>query len=124
MSLKVNHYKTGEDSKLSPHRIGPCLVIDKLPNGVNFRIINDHSRQQKIVHYDRLMPVRDSDLHSELDVRIVPPDGNQNQLGSDSCQDMDSGSESSTDSTDFEPDYVDSEEVESDTLPRQYPRRV
>ena len=56
--LKVKYYKTGENRKLSPRRNGPWTVIRKLPNGVNFEILNDKTREQKIVHHDRLNPCR------------------------------------------------------------------
>ena len=57
--LKVKHYKTGENRKLSPRRNGPWLVMDKIPNGVNFRIKNDRN-EEKIVHHDRIYPVSGS----------------------------------------------------------------
>ena len=56
--LKVKYYKTGENRKLAPRRGGPWTVIEKLPNGVNFRIRNKSSAETKIVHHDRLSPVR------------------------------------------------------------------
>ena len=56
--LKVKYYKTGENRKLSPRRNGPWTVIDKLPNGVNFNIFNDKSNESKVVHHDRLIPIK------------------------------------------------------------------
>ena len=56
--LKVQYYKTGENRKLSPRRNGPWTVIRKLPNGVNFEILNDKTRDRKIVHHDRLSPCK------------------------------------------------------------------
>ena len=70
--LKVKHYKTGENRKLSPRRTGPWVVVDKMPNGVNFRIRNNS--EEKVVHHDRIYPVRDSSSmqgHSEP-ASIVP----------------------------------------------------
>ena len=52
--LKVKYYKTGENQKLAPRRGGPWTVIEKLPNGVNFRIRNKSSAETRIVHHDRL----------------------------------------------------------------------
>ena len=54
--LKKKHYKTGENRKLAPRREGPWTVFEKLPNGVNFKIINS-KKEEKIVHHDRLSPV-------------------------------------------------------------------
>ena len=56
--LKVKYYKTGENRKLAPRRGGPWTIVEKLPNGVNFRIRNDSSAEMKVVHHDRLSPVR------------------------------------------------------------------
>ena len=55
--LKTNPFKTGGNPKLAPRRNGPWTVIEKLPNGVNFRIKNAH-KETKIVHHDRLLPVK------------------------------------------------------------------
>ncbi len=56
--LKVKYYKTGENRKLAPRRGGPWVVLEKLPNGVNFKIKNTSTNETKIVHHDRLSPVR------------------------------------------------------------------
>ena len=55
--LKVKYYKTGENRKLAPRRRGPWTVLQKLPNGVNFKIENDQTKETKTVHHDRLTPV-------------------------------------------------------------------
>ena len=47
--LKVKHYKTGEHRKLAPRRDGPWTVIEKLPNGVNFRIENSHKEKRLFI---------------------------------------------------------------------------
>ena len=54
--LKAKHYKTGENRKLAPRRDGPWTIVEKLPNGVNFRIENS-LKERKVVHHDRLVPV-------------------------------------------------------------------
>ena len=54
--LKKKYYKTGENRKLSPRKTGPWTIIDKMPNGVNFRVRNNASGQTQIVHHDRLTP--------------------------------------------------------------------
>ena len=51
--LKMKHYKSGENRKLSPRQSGPWTVMEKLPNGVNFCIVNDSTKNEKIVHHDR-----------------------------------------------------------------------
>ena len=51
-------FKTGESRKLSPRRTGPWTVIEKLLNGVNFRVCCDRTKEEKIVHHDRLYPVK------------------------------------------------------------------
>lgn len=57
--LKVKYYKTGENRKLAPRRRGPWTVVKKLPNGVNFEIVNDQTKEKKIVHHDQLSPVKE-----------------------------------------------------------------
>ena len=37
-NIKYKHYKTGENRKLAPRRGGPWIVLEKLPNGVNFKV--------------------------------------------------------------------------------------
>ena len=54
--LKTKHNKTGECRKLAPRRNGPWTIVEKLPNGVNFKIRNK-SNETKVVHHDRLLPV-------------------------------------------------------------------
>ena len=64
--LKTKRYKPGENRELAPCRNGPWIALQKLPNGVNFRIGNSH-KEQKVVHHDHLLPFieRDTDLKSE-----------------------------------------------------------
>ena len=127
--LKTKHYKSGESRKLSPRRNGPWQIMEKLPNRVNFRIINVRSRQQKIVHHDRLSPVRESELSThDAPVSTTPPDPNvRAQQASDAVSgwDSDDSSASSDLEPDFEPDlelYI--EGFNEPTEPRQYPRRI
>ena len=63
--VKVKHYKTGENRKLAPRRDGPWTIVDKLPNGVNFRVENSR-KQQKTVHHDRLSPFIAGSAPSEI----------------------------------------------------------
>ena len=55
--LKTDIIKGGEN-KLAPKRTGPWCVVQKMPNGVTFRITNENSGATKIVHHDKLNPVR------------------------------------------------------------------
>ena len=43
--LKKKYYKTGENRKLSPRKTGPWTIIDKMQNGVNFRVRNNATTQ-------------------------------------------------------------------------------
>ena len=54
--LKTDFIKAGEN-KLAPKRGGPWTVLEKMPNGVTFKI-RDDANVTKIVHHDRLKPVR------------------------------------------------------------------
>ena len=48
--LKRKHFKPGENRKLTPRKSGPWIVIKKLPNGVNFEIVDPKSKETKVVH--------------------------------------------------------------------------
>ena len=121
--LKVKHYKTGENRKLSPCRNGPWLVIEKLPNGVNFRIIYDQTKQQKIVHNDRLSPVCGSEW---LQGENEPPLDKKGQLIPNRARDGCSSSDFSSDSNDseYEDDPSSSDKMETPTSPWRYPHRL
>ena len=69
--LKVKHYKSGETRKLSPCCTGPWTVVQKLPNGVNFEIRNDTTKEKKIVHDDQLSPAK---------VREIEPDASSDSF--------------------------------------------
>ena len=56
--LKRKYFKVGESRKLLPRKEGPWVVVQKLPNGVNFKIECPRSKKTKIVHHNRLSPVR------------------------------------------------------------------
>ena len=56
--LKRKSYQTGESRKLSPRKTGPWEIIEKLSNGVNFRIKNNSTGKSLVVHHDRLIPVK------------------------------------------------------------------
>ena len=108
--LKAKYIKSGEN-KLAPKRSGPWTVIEKLPNGVNFRIRNDKSRETKVVHHDRLKAVRENPLVRERspDEESLPPFG-----GEESGGDKES---SSVASFGDESDYSPSESTSDDSGP-------
>ena len=56
--IKTKYFKTGESKKLSPRKNGPWTVKELLPNGVNFRIMKDSSKHSKVVHHNRMTPVK------------------------------------------------------------------
>ena len=70
--LKVKHYKSGETRKLSPRRTGPWTVLQKLPNGVNFEIRNDITREKKIVHHDRMSPAKVKEIETDASGDLIP----------------------------------------------------
>ena len=118
--LKVKHYKTGENRKLSPRRTGPWTVVSKLPNGVNFRIVNDKSREEKVVHHDRISPFKATPTripeHREP-VRMPEID-------------EDNSSDSDYSSSDYEPNPSDDSSADDDAaddagvqVEQRYPRR-
>ena len=112
--LKVKYYKTGENRKLAPRRTGPWRVIQKLPNGVNFKIENSHG-EQKVVHHDRLIPVVENGFKNEPTVQVLP-----NEESDDSDIDF---SDSDSDASIFELGEAEpghqNEEVHHEVRPRR-----
>ena len=104
--LKVKFYKTGENRKLSPRRNGPWTVLSKLPNGVNFRIANDKTREEKVVHHDRISPVKGE---------VIPqPSGNKvRPLLPNEAEPLKELSESSDSNSDVHSEYEPSSESSS-----------
>lgn len=43
MWLKIKHYRNGEHRKLATRRRGPWTVVQKLPNGVNLKVVHNQS---------------------------------------------------------------------------------
>ena len=106
--IKLKHYKPGENRKLSPGKCGPYIIIQKLPNGVNFKVRNLSTDKEKIVHHDRLSPYvarppEDPELEDEFE-----PVNHQQERGID-------------------PPCIDHENVETDSdeeiIPDRYPMR-
>ena len=121
MWVKLKHYKTGESRKLSPRRTGPWTIVEKLPNGVNFKVSNDSTKAQQVFHHDRLSPVKTSE---ELDSRIVDP--GRARAKKDAPGQPKLPAETDTDETESDSgDDVDSANPDDadDDEPR-YPRRV
>ena len=54
--VKRRYFKPGENRKLAPRKSGPWTIVEKKPNGVNFKIQNE--KQTKIIHHDRLVPYK------------------------------------------------------------------
>ena len=72
--LKKKYYKSGENKKLSPRKTGPWTIMEKLPNGVNFKIKNDSTGVTQNVHHDRLIPVKTDKLGAADGVHPSTPD--------------------------------------------------
>ena len=117
--LKSKHYKSGENRKLAPRRNGPWTVLQKLPNGVNFRIENSR-KEQKVVHHDRLLPFieRDTDLQSddELIEHDIPED--ERSVASESLSDS-----SGSDYEETRPEDPNPQLQEDNAPQKNYPRR-
>ena len=117
--LKTKHYKSGENRKLAPRRNGPWTVLQKLPNGVNFRIENSR-KEQKVVHHDRLLPFieRDTDLQSEDELieHDIPED--ERSVASESLSDS-----SGSDYEEERPEDPNPQLQEDNAPQRNYPRR-
>ena len=105
--LKVKHYKTGENRKLSPRRNGPWTVIEKLPNGVNFKICNDNTKETKIVHHDRINPVKVCESRYDIPIsnERTPVVGGEESDNESSDNDAHT---SSPEHSDYEPSDTDS----------------
>lgn len=119
--LAKKFFKTGESRKLSPRRSGPWTVVEKLPNGVNFRIACDRSKEEKIVHHDRLYPVKEGTVESRLTTSgsLIP------SAMDDSCSaaSVDDGSDYELSLSDFSSDGEEPPTGAVDNAPLRYPRR-
>ena len=126
--LKVKHYKTGENRKLAPRRGGPWTVLRKLPNGVNFEIKHGTTKEVKIVHHDRLTPVRENDTgrptqHHQRNEPTHHPTEYDSNSETDSDEDTFRGNATNSD---FEPSSSNESSAESEVNDeeRRYPARV
>ena len=119
--LKKRFYKTDENRKLSPRRNGPWIVNCKLPNGVNFQITNEKTKEVKIVHHDRLSPfkvapITDDNL-PDTRARDVPPPEINDDSSTESGTDYESEFEIETDESDSDDGIIEDAGV------RRYPTR-
>ena len=126
--LKVKYYKTGENRKLAPRRGGPWTVLRKLPNGVNFEIKHETTKEVKIVHHDRLTPVRENDTgrptqHHQRNDHTHHPSEYDSNSETDSDDDTFRGNATNSD---FEPSSGNESSAESEVNDeeRRYPARV
>ena len=120
--MAKKYFKTGESRKLSPRRGGPWTIVEKLRNGVNFRVRCDRSKEEKIVHHDRLYPVKDTDGETVDPSRtfVSPPSCDQNGDSYDT-----SPGTSANDDSDYEYSISDSssDDAELVGVGRRYPMR-
>ena len=114
--LKTDVIKTGEN-KLAPKRSGPWRVVRKMPNGVTFQITNSKSGVTKIVHHDKLKPVREDRFDAPDSEGSITVSGDESDEGSSSA------------SSSAHSDYFPSEDSDSDDSQvqpdedRRYPLR-
>lgn len=124
--LQVKYYKTGVNRKLAPRRGGPWVVARKLPNGVNFEIRNEKTKETKIVHHDRLSPVRESVEETETVHNKRLPSVRKSVVDHTTSEfDTDSDDETfrrNASHSDYEPSSENDSE-EPDDEPRRYPVR-
>ena len=123
--LKTKHFKAGESRKLSPRRTGPWTIVEKLPNGVNFRVLCDSSKEEKVVHHDRISPVKGTGVtkrdatSSQRNRRTRTPPRNEVEGLSDFTTDPSSEED---EGSDYEPSSSDSASS-SEEGERRYPTR-
>jgi hypothetical protein len=128
--LKVKHYKTGENRKLAPRREGPWIVLQKLPNGVNFKVKNESTNETKVVHHDRLTPVREDVDDQRPPLHLHQRDARHQPSKSSSDSDTDSDDDTfrgDASHSDYEPGSDDASSADSADLDvnegRRYPAR-
>ena len=92
-----------------------------MPNGVNFKIKHYHTKETKIVHHDRLTPVRENNDKGMLpqNQKIDHHLRDRDSTSSSSDSDLDTGG-STGNHSDFEPSDDDSDTNEET---RQNPTR-
>ena len=93
-------------------------MVQKLPNGVNFRVKNDSSKAEQVIHHDRLTPVRVIEEEHPPAKNLVLPSPSKDiaQLPQNDPSDSDSD-----DSDESENNSASSDEP---VVEPRYPRRV
>ena len=77
--LERRSFRSHENKKLSPRKTGPWTIMKVYPNGVNFRIKEDSSGRTKVVHHNKLTPVKDTPQNE----RTLPlPESDDSSLSS------------------------------------------
>ena len=107
--VKMKYYKVGENRKLSPRRSGPWTIREKLPNGLNFKVTNDSSKSEKIIHHDRLSPAK------------AMPSSQRNYISEDGV--LDSTADEEDLSTDDSEESDNESTADGNQSPR-YPKRI
>ena len=120
---KTEVIKSGEN-KLAPKRSGPWVVTRKMPNGVTFEILDEDSGVTKVVHHDKLKPIRKSPCEPSSSSLPDNADHDRDLSRGDGTDDWTSSASSSAHS-----DYSPSEDSDSDDAinepvdDRRYPMR-
>ena len=135
-NLRVNDYQPGAqvwlktdvinsgENKLAPKRSGPWVVLRKMLNGVTFEITNKVSGVTKIVHHDKLKPVRKKSKEAPPASDEPDTDTDSNSTSGESTGGWTSSAASSVHS-----DYSASEQSDSEddfnepNVERRYPLR-
>ena len=115
--LKADVINAGEN-KLAPKRSGPWTIVEKMPNGVTFRISNNDTGVTKVVHHDKLKLVRSSPSMADSSPREPGLECHRESEGSTS-------SASSSVHSDYSPSESDDSDssVEEPVANRRYPVR-
>ena len=117
--LRKKCYKTGENKNLSPIRTGPWRIVEVFDNRVTFRIRMNSSNVEKVVHHNRLTPMK---TRTEFDGDIlvetarVPPNY-------DVSESDDEESEIEEEQQNNSEVSEDSEVADGHVLQRRYPQR-
>eukprot|EP00794_Sanderia_malayensis_P011538 gene11536-biopygen9207 len=119
--LKVKHYKTGENRKLAPRHDGPWTILEKLPNGVNFKVVNSRN-EEKVVHHDPLMPAVKNLSAENLPARR-PVEHCPSPIESEPASESSKVASSESDENESLGDSSDESEISADVPARHYQRR-
>ena len=109
---------------MAPRKTGPRTVLRKLPNGVNFEIQSKKLKQTKIVHHNRLSPVR-GESRSKVSNSPKVKHPNTNILRSESFLAASTDSDTSDDSVSVDGNTEEESDQDENGAPNvhRYPRR-